>query len=112
MKQKKTFLALIASFNLAANYAHPITPAYYKLLGLASAMFSYAFSVMSLGMFLGSPFFGKLAESFQSKVLMAWGCLGYSLAQVLFAIGHTPAIILSVVDLHKRFCITPHFPKK
>ena len=52
-------------------------------------MFGYAFSVMSLGMFLGSPFFGKLAESFRSKVLMAWGCLGYALAQVLFAIGHT-----------------------
>lgn len=94
MKQKKTFLALIASFNLAANYAHPITPAYFKLLGLDSAMFGYAFSVMSLGMFLGSPFFGKLAESFRSKVLMAWGCLGYALAQVLFAIGHTPALIL------------------
>ena len=25
---------------------------------------------------------------------MAWGCLGYALAQVLFAIGHTPALIL------------------
>ncbi|MCR1901350.1 MFS transporter [Ligilactobacillus apodemi] len=94
MKKKFTFLALIASFNLAANYAHPITPAYFKLWHLDSAMFGYAFAVMSLGMFLGSPFFGELAKSINARILMAGGSIGYSLAQVLFALGHTPGIIL------------------
>ncbi|WP_263640317.1 hypothetical protein [Ligilactobacillus equi] len=33
MPKKFTFFTLIALFNLAANYAHPVTPTYFKLLG-------------------------------------------------------------------------------
>lgn len=94
MQQRKLFFSLVASFNLAANYAHPITPTYFKLLGLDSAMFGYAFAMMSLGMFVASPFFGKLSSTLNSKTLMGLGSLGYSLAQVLFALGHSPSLIL------------------
>jgi DHA1 family multidrug resistance protein-like MFS transporter len=39
MKKKGLFLLLIISFNLAASYAHPITPTYFKWLHLDNAMF-------------------------------------------------------------------------
>ncbi|MEY8662956.1 MFS transporter [Ligilactobacillus faecis] len=94
MQQRKLFFMLVASFNLAANYAHPITPTYFKLLGLDSAMFGYAFALMSLGMFVASPLFGKLSNKYASKTLMGLGSLGYSLAQVIFAVAHSPSLIL------------------
>lgn len=94
MQQRKLFFILVASFNLAANYAHPITPTYFKLLGLDSAMFGYAFAMMSLGMFVASPLFGKLSSKLASKTLMGLGSLGYSLAQIIFAVGHSPSLIL------------------
>lgn len=94
MPKKFTFFTLIALFNLAANYAHPVTPTYFKLLGLNDAMFGIAFAMMSLGMFAFSPFFGQITSTIHNKTAMAWGSVGYALAQILFSFGHYAGIIL------------------
>ena len=94
MKNRIKFFGLIALFNLAANYAHPVTPTYFKQLHLDNSMFGLAFSVMSLGIFLASPFWGKVTGYINSKTAMAIGSIGYAFAQFLFAIGHVPSVIL------------------
>lgn len=94
MKKKGLFLLLIISFNLASSYAHPITPTYFKWLHLDNAMFGMAFAMMSLGMFIASPFWGQMASVLQSKTVMAFGSIGYALGQLLFSMGRTPGFIL------------------
>ena len=95
MKKKGLFLLLIISFNLAASYAHPITPTYFKWLHLDNAMFGMAYAMMSFGMFISSPFWGKMTYVLQSKTVMAYGSIGYAIGQLLFSIGRTSSFILA-----------------
>ena len=92
--KKKTLFFLVALFNLAANYAHPVTPTYFKMLHLDNSVFGTAFAVMSFGIFIASPFWSKIAGLVNSKSVIAIGCIGYAVAQFLFAIGHTTSLIL------------------
>jgi DHA1 family multidrug resistance protein-like MFS transporter len=94
MKKKKQFLLLIISWNLAASYAHPVTPTFLKGLHVPDAMFGYAFAAMSLGMFLSSPFWGKMTRVISSKTAMAIGGIGYGICQLLFALSTHSATIL------------------
>ena len=92
--KKKTLFFLVALFNLAANYAHPVTPTYFKMLHLDNSVFGTAFAVMSFGIFITSPFWSKIAGLVNSKSVIAIGCIGYAVAQFLFAVGHTTSLIL------------------
>lgn len=64
------FFIINGLFNLAANYAHPITPTVIKNLQLGDYMFGVAFGAMMGLNFLFSPFWGKLNE--QKYWLRSW----------------------------------------
>ena len=64
------FFIINGLFNLAANYAHPITPTVIKNLQLGDYMFGVAFGAMMGLNFLFSPFWGKLNEQINSKTTM------------------------------------------
>ena len=78
------FFIINGLFNLAANYAHPITPTVIKNLQLGDYMFGVAFGAMMGLNFLFSPFWGKLNEQINSKTTMLICSIGYAVGQVLF----------------------------
>lgn len=86
MKKNKIMIFFIINglFNLAANYAHPITPTVIKNLQLGDYMFGVAFGAMMGLNFLFSPFWGKLNEQINSKTTMLVCCIGYAIGQLLF----------------------------
>ena len=84
-KQTLIFFSIMALFNLAANYVHPVTPTYFKVLNLDNSMFGSAFAAMALGMFLLSPFWGKINDLINSKTTILISSIGYALSQIIFA---------------------------
>lgn len=78
------FFIINGLFNLAANYAHPITPTVIKNLELGDYMFGVAFGAMMGLNFLFSPFWGKLNEQINSKTTMLICSVGYAVGQLLF----------------------------
>lgn len=94
MKKKVLFFSLVSIFCMASNYAHPVTPTYFKSLNLSDSMFGVAFALMSLGMFISSPFWGKMTNLINSKSAMAIGSIGYGISQIFFSFGHNVYIIM------------------
>ncbi|WP_455684464.1 MFS transporter [Thomasclavelia sp.] len=78
------FFLINGLFNLAANYAHPITPTVIKNLELGDYMFGVAFGAMMGLNFLFSPFWGRLNEQINSKTTMLICSVGYAIGQLLF----------------------------
>lgn len=86
MKKNKLLIFFIINslFNLAANYAHPITPTVIKNLALGDYMFGVAYGAMMGFNFLFSPFWGKLNKQINSKTTMLICSFGYAIGQILF----------------------------
>lgn len=78
------FFIINGIFNLAANFAHPITPTVIKNLELGDYMFGVAYGAMMGLNFLFSPFWGKLNEQINSKTTMIICSIGYAIGQILF----------------------------
>lgn len=99
MKYKTRFAAFftaMAVFNLAANFAHPVTPTVIQNLNLHDYMFGVALAAMLFTNFLMSPFWGKINNYVSSRVSLLVCCCGYGIAQVWFACSVTePEIILA-----------------
>ena len=74
----------VALYSLAANFAHPIEPAFFQKLNLPDYTFGVAFACMALACFLFSPFWGKIAERIGIAKVMAIGYGGYALGQFFF----------------------------
>ncbi len=92
MKYKTRFAAFFSAmvlFNLAANFAHPVTPTVIKNLDLHDYMFGVALAAMLFTNFLMSPFWGKINNYVSSRMSMAVCCCGYGAAQVWFAYSST-----------------------
>lgn len=92
MKYKTRFTAFFFAmvlFNLAANFAHPVTPTVIKNLNLHDYMFGVALAAMLFTNFLMSPFWGKINNYVSSRLSMAVCCCGYGAAQVWFAYSTT-----------------------
>mgnify|MGYP002508946478 CR=1 FL=1 len=88
MKYKTRFLAFFGAmtlFNLASNYAHPVTPTIIQNLGLHDYMFGLALATMMTANFLFSPFWGKINLYISSRRSLCICCVGYGLAQLGFA---------------------------
>jgi len=99
MKYKQRFLFFFAAmvlFNLAANFAHPVTPTIIKDLSLPDYMFGLMLAAMQLSNFLFSPFWGKLNGSVSSRQTLLICCVGYGVAQLGFACATTQIMILLV----------------
>ncbi len=88
MKYKTRFLLFFIAmvlFNLAANFAHPVTPTIIQDLHLNDYMFGVALAMMQLANFIMSPFWGKINTYISSKLSLLIGCCGYGIAQIWFA---------------------------
>lgn len=99
MKYKTRFLLFFAAmvlFNLAANFAHPVTPTIIQDLALPDYMFGLMLAAMQFSNFLFSPFWGKLNGSISSRQTLLICCTGYGVAQLGFACATTQGVILLV----------------
>lgn len=83
-------------FNLAANFAHPVTPTIIQELNLPDYMFGLMLAAMMISQFLLSPFWGKINASISSRQTLLICCVGYGAAQLGFAYARTQAMILLV----------------
>lgn len=94
-KKSTTYLLIIAVLsNLALNMAHPVTPMLIKKLDLPALMFGIFFATMSIGNFLGSPFFGSLSDNHGRVKYLIIGLLGYGISQLGFGFNSNPFIIV------------------
>ncbi len=88
------FFAVMILFNLAANFAHPVTPTIIQELALPDYMFGLMFAMMMVSNFLFSPFWGKINTVISSGTTLLISCIGYAAAQLGFAYGTTQSVIL------------------
>ena len=88
------FFGAMILFNLAANFAHPVTPTIIPNLQLHDYMFGVALAMMQLANFLMSPVWGKLNTKISSRLTLLIGCCGYGLAQLWFALATTELMII------------------
>lgn len=91
----RCFFLTLVLFNLAANFAHPVTPTLIKDLNLHDYMFGAALAAMLFTNFLLSPFWGKINTYLSSKVSMLICSCGYGAAQMFFAVSVTEPQILA-----------------
>ena len=99
MKYKTRFMCFFGAmmlFNLAANFAHPVTPTIIQDLALPDYMFGLMLAAMQLTNFLFSPFWGKMNASISSRQTLLICCMGYGVAQLGFACATTQGMILLV----------------
>ena len=97
MKYKTRFFAFFTAmivFNLAANFAHPVTPTVIQNLHLHDYMFGVALAAMLITSFLMSPFWGKINVYISSRLSLLVCCCGYGIAQVWFAYATTELMII------------------
>ena len=90
------FFAGMVLFNLAANFAHPVTPTIIKDLNLPDYMFGLMLACMQFSNFLFSPFWGKINGIISSRKTLLICCTGYGIAQLGFALSTTQGMILLV----------------
>lgn len=88
------FFASLALFNMAANYAHPVTPGFIVERNLDSSMFGIALAAMMTMNFLFSPFWGKLCNYIPTKRILLISCLGYALGQCFFLSAYNEAMVV------------------
>lgn len=90
------FFTAMMLFNLAANFAHPVTPTIIQDLHLPDYMFGLMLAAMQMFNFLFSPFWGKINVTLSSRRTLLICCMGYGTAQLMFAMAQTQAGILAV----------------
>ncbi len=78
------FFVITFVFNLAASFAHPVTPTLIVERNLDSSMFGVAFAAMMTMNFLFSPFWGRLCSYVSTKKIIFLCSLGYSVGQIIF----------------------------
>lgn len=89
------FFAVFILFNMAANFAHPVTPALIVERRLDSSMFGVALAAMMFMNFLFSPFWGKLCNYIPTKRILLISGLGYAAGQVFFLLAQNEATIIA-----------------
>lgn len=87
--RKTAFFIIISLFYMAASFAHPVTPTLIKRLNLQDYMFGLALALMMLSNFLFSPFWGKMSSYIGSRNTLLISCVGYGVAQIMFAFAQT-----------------------
>lgn len=88
------FFVLVAIENLAANFAHPITPTLIKELALPDYSFGLLYAGMAFTNFLFSPFWAKQVRRRGSRTVLGICCIGYGIGQFLFSIFTTLPTIM------------------
>lgn len=94
IKRIHFFFAVFILFNLAANFAHPVTPALIVERELDSSMFGIALAAMMTMNFLFSPFWGKLSNRIPIRNILLVSGLGYAVGQVFFFLAQNEWMIV------------------
>ncbi len=92
MKDKKPmalFFGVMVIFNMAASFAHPVTPQLIVERGLDSSMFGVALAAMMTVNFLVSPFWGKMCNYIPAKRIMFICGIGYAVGQMIFGAAYS-----------------------
>lgn len=89
------FFGALVLFNLAANFAHPVTPTLIVERGLDSSMFGVALAAMMTMNFLFSPFWGRLGDYIPLKRILLISGLGYAGGQVFFLFAQNESAIIA-----------------
>lgn len=90
------FFVLMAMENLAANFAHPITPTLIKNLNLPDYTFGLFYAGMAFTNFLFSPMWAKQVQKMGSRKVLGICCVGYGFGQAMFATMKTiPTIMVA-----------------
>ncbi|MGE5654001.1 MAG: MFS transporter [Bacillota bacterium] len=98
MKDKRRvylFFAAIIIFNMAANFAHPVTPTIIKERGFGDYMFGVALASMMAVNFLFSPFWGRMITHISSRRVALICGVGYAIGQVMFGLAPTEATMVA-----------------
>jgi DHA1 family multidrug resistance protein-like MFS transporter len=88
------FFVILVIFNMAANFAHPVTPTVIHELQLSDYMFGVALGAMLVCNFLFSPFWGKLNSYIPSKTTMFICACGYGIGQIFFGLATSEFMII------------------
>ena len=88
-RQANLFFLVSILLNLAANFAHAVTPTIIKDRGFGDYMFGVALASMMAVNFLVSPFWGKLVTYVSSRRVILICSLGYAIGQALFWLAGT-----------------------
>ena len=88
------FFAIDFLFNMASNFAHPVTPTLIVERGLDASMFGVAFAAMMTMYFLFSPLWGRLCSYMPVKRILLICCLGYAGGQALFALAQNETAVI------------------
>ncbi|MGE5580299.1 MAG: MFS transporter [Bacillota bacterium] len=83
-RQANLFFTACVLLNLAANFAHAVTPTIIKDRGFGDYMFGVALASMMTVNFLVSPFWGKLITFVSSRKVILICSLGYAMGQAFF----------------------------
>ncbi|MGI6642784.1 MAG: MFS transporter [Bacillota bacterium] len=88
-RQANLFFMACVLLNLAASFAHAVTPTMIKDRGFGDYMFGVALGSMMTVNFLVSPFWGKLITFVSSRTVILICSLGYAIGQALFWLADT-----------------------
>lgn len=83
------FFGVSMLFNMAASFAHPVTPTIIQQRGFGDYMFGVALASMMTANFFFSPFWGKLVNYISSRRVILICSLGYATGQAMFGMAST-----------------------
>lgn len=89
------FMAIFTLFNMAASFAHPVTPAFIVERQLDSSMFGVALAAMMTMNFLFAPFWGRLCSYIPTKWIHLITCVGYAVGQIFFLMARSEAMVVA-----------------
>jgi DHA1 family multidrug resistance protein-like MFS transporter len=88
------FFVLEALYSCFSGLVHPITPILFKNLNFPDYVYGVVFASMSLGMFLFSPFWGKLGDRIGHSRSFAIVLPAYAISQLAFGVSTTPLMAI------------------
>ena len=89
------FFIIAFVFNVAASFAHPVTPTLIVERHLDSSMFGVALAAMMTMYFLFSPLWGRLCAYMPTKRILLICCSGYAVGQCFFGMARTEAAVVA-----------------
>lgn len=90
----KNILIYAAILTAFSNFQHPVTPVYLEDIGFDISNVGLLFSFMALGLSIGAPLAGRVADKYGTRLPMVLGLLGYAISQVLFGLNHHMYVLI------------------
>jgi predicted MFS family arabinose efflux permease len=93
-KRMLQFFAVTVLFNMAASFAHPVTPTIIKTRGFGDYMFGIALAAMMVVNFSFSPFWGRLISFLSSRRVILVCAMGYAVGQAIFGLASSELMMV------------------